>query len=657
GRDQQFGYDQLDRLTNANGAYGDLGYSYDATGNRLSLTNGTETDTYTYAPGSHQLQQILSNSTDSRSYDAAGNTIQSLIGSYSYDDSNRLTGFSKSGVTAEYAYNGKGERIKKTVNGITTRFRYADSGQLLGEYDGTGQAIREYVYLGETPVAMLQSTTPTSQTLLQAVSTSHLSQQVSLGNHISQPVVIAGPPTNNGTQGAIVALSNITNTSANVSVQEWNYLDGAHLVEDISLLALPVGRYPQADGSTWEIGRFNLSGTKQWHDISFSEAFQTTPYLILTQQTRNDLETSVVRARNLSQTGFQASLSEQESLQNGHPEETIGYLAIHSPNTSGTARFYGADLNYQLSQISLNQNWAVAGEQQLKYQEEQSKDSETGHVLETVDILQLEGHLFAQDVSTAGGDPAAIRRQGTTPTVTIEGNIAGDTITYLHTDHLGTVVKATDSTQMLVWDAERKPFGERNVTMAQVEMPLGFPGQYFDVETGNYYNYFRDYDPTTGRYLQSDPIGLGGGLNTYTYVGGNPLGSIDPYGLSTIVAPGLGSLIRPMPGQIIRPMPASPVDPVLPIPDIYDPADVLPDDPGGNGGDPCKGLRDQLRAHERKLREYRKNPYTNDNKGFLKNSPSSRHPQIIDGRIRNLEGQIENFKRQLLECEKQNGIC
>ncbi|MEW8657561.1 MAG: RHS repeat-associated core domain-containing protein, partial [Candidatus Thiodiazotropha endolucinida] len=125
--------------------------------------------------------------------------------------------------------------------------------------------------------------------------------------------------------------------------------------------------------------------------------------------------------------------------------------------------------------------------------------------------------------------------------ITLEGQpvalIVTDPVTtlssvyYLHTDHLGAVVKATDSAQALVWDAERKPFGERSVTTAQIEMPLGFPGQYFDEESGNYYNYFRDYDPSTGRYLQSDPIGLLGGLNTYTYVHQNPLTSIDPFGL------------------------------------------------------------------------------------------------------------------------------
>jgi RHS repeat-associated protein len=60
---------------------------------------------------------------------------------------------------------------------------------------------------------------------------------------------------------------------------------------------------------------------------------------------------------------------------------------------------------------------------------------------------------------------------------------------------------------------------------------LRFPGQYFDRETGLAYNYFRDYDPGIGRYVESDPVGLKAGLNTYAYVRQDPLGGIDPLGL------------------------------------------------------------------------------------------------------------------------------
>ncbi len=173
------------------------------------------------------------------------------------------------------------------------------------------------------------------------------------------------------------------------------------------------------------------------------------------------------------------------------------------------------------------------GDQKLQVQEEQSRDDEIAHAVETVAVLQIDWHVFAQDVSTRGTDPSALRRRGTTSAIAISGIPGGD-LAYLHTDHLGAVVKATDQYQDIVWDAVCEPFGRRVVTVNQLEMPLGFPGQYYDQESGNFYNYFSDYDPTTGRYLQSDPIGLSGGIDTYAYVLNNPLRWIDVFGLVTL---------------------------------------------------------------------------------------------------------------------------
>lgn len=109
---------------------------------------------------------------------------------------------------------------------------------------------------------------------------------------------------------------------------------------------------------------------------------------------------------------------------------------------------------------------------------------------------------------------------------------------YFHNDQIGTPQLLTDKNQTVVWRIKYQPFGEDEVVEQDadgngdaVNMPLRFPGQYYDAESGLHYNYYRDYDPSLGRYVQSDPIGLNGGLNTYAYVGGNPLTRMDPYGL------------------------------------------------------------------------------------------------------------------------------
>ncbi|GAB3254574.1 RHS repeat domain-containing protein [Chitinimonas naiadis] len=114
---------------------------------------------------------------------------------------------------------------------------------------------------------------------------------------------------------------------------------------------------------------------------------------------------------------------------------------------------------------------------------------------------------------------------------------ADQSVRYIHSDHLGTPRLLTNASQKAVWAWQGEPFGadqaneDPESTGTKYSFNLRFPGQYYDVETGNHYNLNRDYDPKVGRYVQSDPIGLAGGINTYAYVRGNPVSRIDPKGL------------------------------------------------------------------------------------------------------------------------------
>lgn len=128
---------------------------------------------------------------------------------------------------------------------------------------------------------------------------------------------------------------------------------------------------------------------------------------------------------------------------------------------------------------------------------------------------------------------------GCNPTPPVE-----DPIYFVHSDHLNVPTVVTDKNKAVVWEGHRKPFGETEVTVATIEQPFRFPGQYYDSETGLHYNLMRDYDPRLGRYVQSDPIGLVGGLNTYGYAYQNPLAYTDPTGETAIAIPaGIGLLL------------------------------------------------------------------------------------------------------------------
>ncbi len=112
-------------------------------------------------------------------------------------------------------------------------------------------------------------------------------------------------------------------------------------------------------------------------------------------------------------------------------------------------------------------------------------------------------------------------------------------IYYFANNQLGTPQMVMDDTNTVIWEAEYRPFGETEVVPKSTETVMDwvpaqsfrFPGQYSDNETGLHYNYHRYYDPTTGRYMRPDPVGLAGGINLFAYANHNPINKTDPLGL------------------------------------------------------------------------------------------------------------------------------
>jgi RHS repeat-associated protein len=136
----------------------------------------------------------------------------------------------------------------------------------------------------------------------------------------------------------------------------------------------------------------------------------------------------------------------------------------------------------------------------------------------------------------------------------IAGTAATPVLHYIESDHLGTprvIVDATRNVGIWRWNQTNDPFGESTPNQnpdgdaTSFTFNLRFAGQYRDSESGWHYNVHRYYDPAIGRYLESDPIGLGGGISTYSYVGAAPLSAVDPLGLAPCAAECGGSTWQP----------------------------------------------------------------------------------------------------------------
>jgi RHS repeat-associated protein len=256
------------------------------------------------------------------------------------------------------------------------------------------------------------------------------------------------------------------------------------------------------------------------------------------------------------------------------------------------------------------------------------------------------------------------------PVANVDTTGTASTIAYVTADQLGTPRAITDANGTIDWQLpyQGNAFEELPPTSTTgYAYNLRSAGEYFDAETGLNNNGYRTRDAGTWRFLQSDPLGLGGGISTYAAVGNDPLSYIDPLGLQTQV--GAWPVIPVTPC-------ASCHSPVLPVPPPSSPGQfsVPNSGVGGDTGaipdtdapakpkvcpppprDPCQGIVDQLEAHRKKLDDYMADPTAHDNLGRLSSAAEDLQEKVYQGRIMNLVAQIASFDRQLAKCRAENG--
>ena len=369
--------------------------------------------------------------------------------------------------------------------------------------------------------------------------------QVSFQQTYSVPPVIVALPTNEGGEPSALRIRNVTTTGFEIVQVEPAGNNGPHFAMTVPYIVMERGVHRLPDG-TWLAADVvdvsavqhgsGVSGTPGWHTLVFPEQPSLPPptggsgdieygydrngnRLQLTEMDTSITDYTYGAASNRL-TGYSGAQAASVTIDaNGNitaiGSRTFSHNAanrfvsvLDGGATTATYRYNG--LGQRIEKVTAQTTTAFSY-------------STNGQLLTE---YQPNGAILREYVYLNGEPLAQLEPVGSTHEVL-----------YLQTDHLGTPRMATDSGGTAVWKWESDPFGataadtDPDGNGMHVTVNLRFPGQYYDQETGLHYNYFRYYDPQTGRYLTSDPIGLAGGLNTYGYVGGNPVGRTDPLGL------------------------------------------------------------------------------------------------------------------------------
>jgi RHS repeat-associated protein len=528
-------YDALNRVNEiTDPANGITQLSYDANDKPTSVQDPRSLTTKYTNNGFGQITQLTSPDTGvtKYTYDSGGNLAtatdaRKAVATYAYDASNRVSSIayklgSSTDLTEAYTYDagtfGKGHLTGASDANHAMSWVYDAQGRIVSKVQTEGTVARTVGYT-YTNGDLATLTTPSGQSIVYGYNANHQITSITVN---STPLLSAAAyeplgPVNGWTWGNGTNEIRAYNTDGNIS--QLSALESNTYAYDD---ALRIGGVTNSSNAalSWTYGYDGLDR------LTSAQATATTQGFTYDANSNRLTETGTVSGSYTPWT-----TSNRLNSVTGSPVYTYTYDAAGDTLTDGTHTFtYYHNGRLKTAKVGTATKTYVynALGQRIK------KSGGTGGI--TLMVYDETGHLLGEYSSTGALVQETVWL-GDVPVATIRPSGSTVAVYYVHADHLNTPRMVTRSTDnKIVWRWDTDPFG--SATPNQNPQGLGtfvynlrFPGQYYDTETGLSYNYFRDYDPQVGRYVESDPLGLTGGVNTYAYVRGNPISHVDLFGL------------------------------------------------------------------------------------------------------------------------------
>lgn len=526
-----YSYDQAGRLikvTQPGG--GTISYSYDRRNNLTSVTDAnTITTSYDY---DKQNRLIKTTSPDSGitsyTYDLNGNLktktdAKGITATYSYDNANRLTKIEfpdpKDNVSYSYdsCINGKGRLCSMTDPAGTTTYDYTQKGQVSKEtrtIDSTS-FVTQYSYDKNGNTTSI--TYPSGRIVSYGYTSDKVTQLLNNGAALASAITYK-------------PFGNITGLTFGNGIQQTNSYDQQYRLTQITAQGIQNLGYSYDKNSNITQITDNLDTTKTktygydsldrlttasgpWGSLSYS----------YDQNGNRTTETKNSATTNYS---YKPSTNQLAST-TGDKNYSFTFDQNGNTQTENTKN-YTYNQNQRL--IKVAEGTTTKGE--YLYNANGQRIKKTANNQTSYFIFDQQGQLIHE----AGASQADYVYLNGSPIAKIENSA----IQYIHSDHLGTPQKMTDASKQLTWEISSLPFGETTGIAGTASNNLRFPGQYADVETNLHYNYYRDYNPSIGRYIQSDPLlkDIWGThvskkiiMHNFIYSYSRPIVLIDKYGL------------------------------------------------------------------------------------------------------------------------------